>query len=277
MYTYHKVNAIQVTKKPFSLRGWRLFLYVHFFSLLLTTLFSPVQGQQRAINYEDWGGYISTIKLNEKWSGWNDLHYVPSVFFAWRTGITYNLPFQLSVTGGYAHVITATPISEQLTRNEHRPWGQVLYRFGISDQLTTQVRFRYDARYRQSLSEDFSFKDGFTFNHRWRFMGGFRYCIKRWGEYKKLHFNVMDELLLQSFPKSGRGITIDQNRLFLLLGFTYKHFTVQAGYHNRMQPGSVIGKWRFNHGPTLWLIHDIQPFKKQQQVPCYQDNQDSLF
>jgi hypothetical protein len=264
-------------KKPCPLKKRRLFLYTFMCIVFLGVPSSKLWGQLREIKYENWGGYIGTIKLNEKWSVWNDAHYVPSVFFAWRGGMTYNFPFKLSVTGGYAHVVTATSINEQLIRNEHRPWGQVLYRFGINDKLTAQVRFRYDARFRQTLAHDFTLAEGFTLNHRWRFMGGIRYCIHRWGEYKKLHFNIMDEWLMQSFPKSGMGMSIDQNRLFVLIGFTYKHFTIQTGYHNRMQPGSVIGKWRFNHGPTFWLIHDIQSFKKQKQVPCYQDNQDNLF
>jgi hypothetical protein len=277
MYNHRPVHVTDPIKKPCLAMGWRLFFIFTVFVVITVISGRQIIAQPRTVNYENWGGYISTLKINERWSGWNDVHYVPSVFAAWRTGVTYSFPSKFSVTGGYAYVVTSTTLSQQLIRNEHRPWGQVLYRFGISDKLTAQVRFRYDARYRKTLTQDLGLNNSFTLNHRWRFMGGLRFCIKRWGDYKKLHFNVMDEFLLQSFPNSGRGLSIDQNRLFLLLGFTYKHFTVQAGYHNRMQPGSVFGKWRFNHGPTLWLIHDIQSLKKQKQIPCYQDSQDNLF
>jgi hypothetical protein len=263
--------------KPYPNAGIRLFLYAIFICFLHFTNSFSLYGQSRTIRYENWGGYIGTIKLNEKWSIWNDLHYVPSVFGVWRTGVTHSFPSKLSVTGGYAQVITATSFSQQLIRNELRPWGQVLYRFGISDKLTAQIRFRYDARFRQTLTSDNALTQGFSFNHRWRFMGGLRYCLKRWGDDKKLHLNMMNEWLFQSFPQSGGGLKVDQNRLFLLIGFTYKRFTLQTGYHNRMQPNLSGGKWHYNQGPTVWVIHDIQSNKSKKQIPKYQDVEDNLF
>ena len=47
---------------------------------------------------------MTSVKLNNHFSIWNDFHYASENFFLARHGLTYNFSKQVSVTGGFASV-----------------------------------------------------------------------------------------------------------------------------------------------------------------------------
>jgi hypothetical protein len=54
---------------------------------------------------------------------------------------------------------------------------------------------------------------------------------------------------------------IDQNRSYLLLGYTQRGFALLGGYHVRMIH-QAAGGTRFAHGLTVWLLHTIDLRKR---------------
>lgn len=207
---------------------------------------------------EIWLAYISSFKLTERFSLWNDFHYVSTSFFASRHGITYSIKANHSLTVGYAWVTTSTNFSSKLIRPENRPWTQLAGRFPISDKSLYQYRLRYDARFRKSVSNTEILNDR-IFYHRLRLMNGFRFYLKDLPNKNKFHIDVLDELLINFGKQVDNGI--DQNRLYLLLGFSSKTITVLSGYDWRVIP-MQNQNFIFRHGLTIWLIHNLNLQKK---------------
>lgn len=194
------------------------------------------------------------MRLTNKFSLWQDYHWVPEAFGVVRYGVIYKHGPRLQLAAGHAWVWTATPFTTDLVRGERRPWGQVLVQAPLGGRLAGQLRFRYDARFRERIVEGHVRDADYGFNHRLRLMARVRTDLKALPNGDLLHLNLMDELLYNT----GRDITpgVDQNRLYLLLGFTHKQYTILGGHHVRMIPQSA-GGMRYAHGITLWFLHTI--------------------
>ncbi len=96
-----------------------------------------------------WLGYMTSVRFSEKYSVWNDFHFVPETFGVARTGLTHHLG-RLNLTGGYAYLWLTPGIGNpKLSRPEHRPWGQAFISTPISSSWVLSQRVRYDARFRQ--------------------------------------------------------------------------------------------------------------------------------
>lgn len=202
---------------------------------------------------ELWLGYIGAIRVADNWSLWQDYHYVPDAFAVARYGLTYKLNSRVQMTGGLGFVWTSTSFTNELLRGEYRPWGQVVGQTRLGAKLSGQLRFRYDARFRQKLGEGMVL-DEHMFYNRLRVMARVRHDLKQLSNGDVLHLNLMDELLYNAGGQVNNGI--DQNRLYLLLGFTHKQYTLLGGYHVRMV-AAPSGGMRYNHGLTLWFLHTI--------------------
>lgn len=202
---------------------------------------------------EVWGGYISSIRLNEKLSLWNDFHFVATSFFVSRHGLTYAPRPNIAITGGYAWVATATSFSDRLIRNEHRPWGQVVWRPAVAGKIGYQFRFRYDARWRQDVAGG-EVLNGRIFYSRLRLMARLRWPLRELPEGQQIHFDLMDEYLFNAGTQVRNGM--DQNRLYLLLGYSKTKLSILGGYHWRAIPGPGRD-FTFRHGCTVWVIHRI--------------------
>ena len=65
----------------------------------------PVIAQQKQVisQQQYWLGYMTSARLSEYYSWWNDVHFVEDGFIVARTGITRHLPNRIDVTAGYAH------------------------------------------------------------------------------------------------------------------------------------------------------------------------------
>mgnify|MGYP001312290132 CR=1 FL=1 len=213
---------------------------------------------------EVWGAYINTISLNNRWKIWNDYHYVTNSFALIRTGITYQTTKGYRFSAGYASVSTSTSISDQLIRKENRIWGQAVKNFQLHPKLNYIIRFRYDARFRQSLdSQGEIIENERTFNNRFRLMQNIRYRITPDKKQNYWHLNIINEILLNT----GISITndIDQVRSYLMIGYTKPNFTLLTGYHQRFIPNKT-GNWALNQGLTVWLIHNIDLSKKEKRM-----------
>lgn len=211
------------------------------------------RAQQNVHDRELWLGYIGAIRVADNWSVWQDYHYVPDAFAVARYGLTYKLNPRVQMTGGLGFVWTSTSFTNELVRAEYRPWGQIVGQTRLGERLSGQLRFRYDARFRQKLGEGMVL-DEHLFYNRLRVMARVRHDLKQLPNGDVLHLNLMDELLYNAGAQIADGI--DQNRLYLLLGFTHKQYTLLGGYHVRMIP-QAAGGMRYNHGLTLWFLHTI--------------------
>jgi hypothetical protein len=203
-------------------------------------------------NNQIWLGYVTSAKISQRYSVWNDVHYVPESFFIIRTGLTRHLDKNLSLTAGYAFLKTAAP-DLSLTRTEHRPWSQIqnTNKFARTWGLTQRVR--YDARFRQEI-KDGSMTDDFIFNHRIRFLLSLRKDFGgRPDKQSHLYAVLSDELLLNYGRQVSSGL--DQNRLAISLGIQKENIQYQLGVMNRLVQGTT-GRV-LNHTLVLWVSHKL--------------------
>ncbi len=201
--------------------------------------------------------YINTVNFNDRWSFWNDYHYVPTSFTLYRLGLTYETKNRFRFTTGYAHVFTATPISSALKREEHRYWGQIVKNIQANERLRFNLRFRYDFRFRETLNANGAIvNNDFRLNYRWRLSNNTRFKITKPQDGKFYHVDLMNELLYNT----GKYLTpgIDQMRNFLLFGYTNPKMTILAGYSNRFVPAKNSNPWVMNHGFVLWINHRLR-------------------
>ncbi|MFN3951894.1 MAG: DUF2490 domain-containing protein [Thermaurantimonas sp.] len=213
-----------------------------------------------------WGGYISSIKISEHVSVWNDLHYVPESFFIYRTGLSWHFTPQVVGTVGYAYLNT-TPISNGLlARSEHRPWGQLVFNFKIGEAAQFNHRIRYDYRIRQSVAGGEIVDGDWMAYHRLRFMSSLRFPLigKNLGDYKPF-FSVNNEILF-NFGKNIIWNYFDQNRSWLNFGYQVPGATFQIGYMLRWVQGSVPGNAIYYHTALFWITHVIDARKVRSPV-----------
>ncbi|MCA1752511.1 MAG: DUF2490 domain-containing protein [Cryomorphaceae bacterium] len=204
---------------------------------------------------ELWGGYISSYKFHDKWSVWNDFHYVPTAFWANRHGLTYHVSQYGRLTAGYAFVTTATSFTSQLRRSEHRPWAQFQVAKPWNDQRSWRVRVRYDRRIRRAI-EAGDFAGGWTAYNRWRLMLSASQRIKTYPGGNSLHIHLMNEVLVNN-GRQFSGETLDQNRSYLMLALNLPGLRIMGGTHMRAIPTSD-NSWNYRYGLTVWVIHSSQ-------------------
>jgi hypothetical protein len=201
---------------------------------------------------EFWGAYFLRVELSQRFSVWNDFHFVPGSFFISRHGLSFHAHRNVAVTGGYAWLMTATPFSGNLIRFEHRPWGQIESIMPMFERSVFRFRIRYDYRIRRNIS-DTEILNGYNSYSRIRFMNSIRFPLLSINE-RQIDFNVMNETLL-NFGRQIRSNNLDQNRIWLLFGFRIGNLTLIPGYEMRYIPGSTSNA--IHHGAALWLLQSI--------------------
>ncbi len=208
---------------------------------------------QNTYGSEVWVGYISSIRISEKYSIWNDFHYVPTAFWANRHGLTRDFGRFGRFTGGYAYVVTATGFSEVLNRREHRPWWQHELTSTFREHWGWRARLRYDRRIREAVSASDFTGEWLAYN-RWRVMLGLSYTFRYLPEGRSWQLHLLNELLLNN-GKQFEGNTLDQNRTYIMLGYQKPGLRIQFGPHVRAIPTAVGYNYRF--GAALWIIQSI--------------------
>jgi hypothetical protein len=214
--------------------------------------------QAQGIRYdwqdEHWGALFFTHKLNEKFSIWHDYHFATKAFVIIRPGVSYHFNANNTLTGGYAFVSTATPFSDRINRYENRLWLQFEQRIPYENKLIFRNRFRYEGRWRQALGTN-EILDDIVFNHRLRYMGSVRIFLRNKPNKINWHINTMAELLW-FVPKDLNLIQSDQNRYYLLPGFTKGSSVLMLGYYARLLPPSG-GRQVIKNGVCMWYSHNF--------------------
>ncbi|HWJ29727.1 MAG TPA: DUF2490 domain-containing protein [Flavisolibacter sp.] len=207
-------------------------------------------------NNINWIQTINTFHINKKWSlhleyQWRRIdglkNWQQSIL---RTGATYKLNENASVHAGYGWIETFPygdyPIASAGTFPEHRLYEQLNLK-QVLQKFTLTHRFRVEQRWLGKV------KPGTTEDKReiekWNYLNRFRYQFRvqrsLWKhEEKELYLAGADELLIGAGKNAGVNI-FDQNRIFLMAGFTLnKHVSLEAGYLNQtlMQGTRINGK-----------------------------------
>ena len=236
--------------------GW----FFLFFLLGLKTI------AQEDFVYENqvWLGYTTDTKVSDRFSIWNDAHYVPKSFLILRTGATYRFKFSEKVSGsttlGFARLWLYSRIETTPTKNEYRPWGQTTASFKIRN-FTITNRFRYDARFKQRI-ENNMLQDEFEFNWRWRYFLMASYPILKNSEKHTLWYAyTFNEILFDSGKIITNGFRLNQNRFTIGIGYQIKDIKIQVGYLNMIKNPPVEGNKIMANTAMLMVFHNFD-FRK---------------
>jgi hypothetical protein len=221
----------------------------------------PAAAQQKEVLQQEqvWLGYMTSGRVSERFSVWNDFHYIPGGFGVVRTGLTAHLPHRMDVTAGYAYVWL--PVGEQLRRREHRPWGQVVVPTPLGGNFALQHRLRWDMRYRQRVMAG-ELADGYTLVHRARVQAVLRRNFPGLAVGGVVPSLVAANELLMHLGRESAA-PFDQNRISLMAAARYKGLMLQAGYMNRYVQSATPGRFSSNHTLVIWLFHTMDWRSKQ--------------
>ncbi|WP_299986770.1 DUF2490 domain-containing protein [uncultured Pontibacter sp.] len=235
--------------------------------LMLLLLFccpAKLAAQQKEVqqNEQLWFGYMTSSRVSERFSIWNDFHYIPDGFGVVRTGLTTHFPNRIDVTAGYAHVWL--PVGGELRRREHRPWAQLVIPTPLGGNFALQHRLRWDLRYRQRLAAG-ELAEGYTFNHRARLQTVLRRNFPALTIGGVLPSLVVSNELLMNLGEEATA-PFDQNRISLMAAARYQGLMLQAGYMNRYVQAATPGRFTGNHTLVVWLFHTID-WRRQEAQP----------
>lgn len=223
--------------------------------LCVTVLLSLSLGkaQQKTVqNNQIWIGYMTSTKISEHYSLWNDAHYVPESFAIIRTGVTRSIFNNGGITAGYAFLKLPVSPHTRLVRTEHRPWAQIQLTTPLASGWSASQRIRYDARFRQHI-EDGELSDGYNFNHRIRFLFSIRKNIGKSTSSGVQPYIAFSNETLLNFGKEITYNTFDQNRASLSFGIQKNQVQYQVGFMNRfVQTGPT--RYTSNQTIVLWVI-----------------------
>jgi hypothetical protein len=230
------------------------FCGVYVLVLIHLPLIATAQTKTISTNQQVWFGYMTSTKLNDSYSVWNDFHYVPEGFFVARTGLTHHAK-NTNLTAGYAFLLLPQSTAEpKLKRQEHRPWAQVVFSFPLQRSFSLVHRLRYDARFKQNVVNN-ELMDGSTFTNRVRFLTALKKMIGSSGDRKWRPYVVFANEVLLNFGESVAS-TFDQNRIQLSLGLQGKNIQFQVGYMNRFVQTDAT-RYIHNHTLLFWVTHKL--------------------
>ena len=219
---------------------------------LIFLLTSLLYGQEKTTieKKQVWLAYISSTKISEHYSIWNDVHYVPDGFGIIRTGLTRHFS-NYSITGGYAFAwLSPGGDTKTLNRHEHRPWAQTQFSIPVNTKTSFISRIRYEARFREKIVNG-EIDNGYMFTNRARFLVSLRRTIGKSERRSAVPYVTVSNEILLNFGENANN-TFDQNRIALSFGIQRKNTQYQLGFMNRyVQAGE--GKYILNHTLTLWV------------------------
>lgn len=235
--------------------------------LLLAASTTATFAQTKSIKNAEqvWFGYLSSTRLNARYSWWNDFHYVPQGFFVARTGLTRHIK-NVNVTAGYAFLLLpAYPGSSQLLRNEHRPWAELNFSLPVSQSIQFIQRYRYEARFKQNV-RDSAVTDGYTFTNRARLFLGLRKNFKLHDRPQITPFILVADELMVNFGDRVTYNAFDQNRLLISLGIQKGNTQYQLSYMNRfVQTG--VSEFTENRTICFWVTQKFSLQKRKSILP----------
>lgn len=214
-----------------------------------------------------WVGYITSARVSDRISIWNDAHFVPESFLILRTGATYHFNYSEKVKGsstlGVAKLWLYSRNGLTPIRNEFRPWGQTTAAFNFK-KFTISNRLRYDARFRQEI-EDNILLDTYQFNWRLRYFLMIKYPIainkEKSTEWYAYSYN---EILYDVGTNITNGIRLNQNRFTIGIGYKFDNLRIQLGYLNMIKNPPVEGSKIFANTAMLMVFHNFDFRNKKQ-------------
>lgn len=233
--------------------------------LLFASSFLHAQEKEIVSNEQFWMGYMTSGKISEKFSLWNDFHFVPDGFFVARTGLTYFFEKNLNFTAGYAYLNVPT-LNEgvELNRNEHRPWMQMVANHKVTNKLQMINRIRYDMRFRQDFANG-ELLDSFTFNHRLRMLISMRFPLVGQKIIGGTPFINLSNEVLVNFGDNVENNYLDQNRTWLTFGLRLDGISFQLGYMHRFVQLPQNQRFVRNHTLIVWVTHNFD-FRKKKKI-----------
>lgn len=221
---------------------------------------------QREIDFgfeQPWSGIMTSLRVSERFSIYNDFHYGRYLFVAYRPALTYHSKNdKLITTAGYANIRLSAPFSEgKLIRPEHRSWLQLVYRIPSTKSLSTSFRFKYETRFIRDLNSE-SLANTYSYNHRWRFNNSLRYNIFTGNNItRQVNGVLINESLITTGP--GPNGVFFEHRTNIMGEYRNGNFVYSAGYMFRflgINPNLV----RINHTFVFWLTINLN-FKKNNE------------
>ncbi|HSC85868.1 MAG TPA: DUF2490 domain-containing protein [Polyangiaceae bacterium] len=199
-----------------------------------------------------WIGLMTDWQINRRWSIWFDTHYDNRAFFVLRPGLSYTFAAGPVLTGGYAYALT-DPGDGSLTRQEHRPWAQLVLPAKFGDDWGFSERLRAELRFRQK-TESGQIVDGWIAVPRFRAQTALTYSLVK-ASYGEWFLQPAIELLVNAGDQVGTNF-LDQTRASLMVGFRRKPFTIRVGYMDRFLPSASPPM--HEHDFLLWLNYAFE-------------------
>jgi hypothetical protein len=227
--------------------------YLHtglYFLLLLCSLKVWAQTKTTVEKNQVWIGYMTSAMVSQKYSIWNDIHFVPESFGIVRTGLTRHFD-NTTFTAGYAFAwLTPGGDNTSLTRSEQRPWCQLQFNLPVNRKTTLVQRTRYEARFRENVAQGETV-DGYTFTNRVRFMVSLKRTLGHTEGKSIIPYVCVAEEVLLNFGENSNNI-FDQNRISLSFGLQKKNIQYQVGLMNRFVQATA-DKYVLNHTLVFWV------------------------
>ncbi|MBX3251684.1 MAG: DUF2490 domain-containing protein [Myxococcales bacterium] len=257
----------------------RCIAWVTLATALLVSNAAHAQAPAREVRHQRqlWVGYMTQLRLTDRFGLWNDAHLVPGGFYVLRTGLTVHAHERVAVTAGYAFLgLPVGSLTPDLKRTEHRPWGQIVYSAHLGERWRIQQRFRYDARFRRNLDEG-GLAPGYALTNRVRFMLNFRRDLTRLRFGPMLPYFTFGNEVLLNFGRRVVYNHLDQNRVSAALGVTYRGLSVQLGYMHRFVQLEAGNRFVANHTLTLWVFHAIDARRPAERAAPVEQEEESPF
>lgn len=237
-------------------KGWSLLISLTICGIGFLQSFQLKAQASDRHEYETWASYINQIRVNERFSVWNDWQLITGTIALYRVGGTYHINPNYTLTGGYGLTHTSAPFTSDLIRTEHRPWWQIVGRYPLPKyNLDFSVRFRHDLRWREQFANGEIIQNEFWYNNRFRLQGRATYSFYQFENGGRLQADVISEVLYNAGGDVATGL--DQNRLFLLTGYSYKGLSFLVGYVGRQIPPRGDGGTLYKHGLSFWVFQTI--------------------
>ncbi|MCZ8020763.1 MAG: DUF2490 domain-containing protein [Cyclobacteriaceae bacterium] len=234
--------------------------------LLLTSFESYTQNRETVYQLHSWWMYFGNHRITNTWSVHTEYQFRRADFAAsWqqsltRIGIDYRIHDNIILTAGYGFIRTfpygEQPIAE--TFDEHRIW-QTLTLIQPGKFVNIQHRYRLEQRWLERFSTEEN--NGYLYLNRIRYRLLLNKPISIGQKPTKWFVTVSNEVFI-GFGKNVAKNIVDQNRLAVTLGYTYKtHGNIQLGYMNQTVIKRDGVKQEQNSTITLALTYNID-FRK---------------
>ena len=239
----------------------RILLFCSCFQLFFSSTISIAQPKNVKSVQQVWLGYMSSTRVSNHYSWWNDIHYVPQGFFVARTGLTRHIK-SVNVTAGYAFLLLPTYAgNSRLQRKEQRPWAEIFFTLPVNKSIQFIQRYRYEARFKENI-KDSMVTDGYTFTNRARLFLGLRKNFTLSEGAKITPFILVADELLINFGNQVTYNTFDQNRILVSFGIQKGNTQYQVSYMNRfVQTG--VSEFTENQMLCFWITQKFSWQKRK--------------